>query len=319
MLAYVIRRVLVNIVVFFFISIAIFLLVRAAPGDPVRMMVNPEQIQASGPEFIAAKRAELGLDDGVAVQYARWLGNALSGDLGFSFVSQRPVLEVLGERLGPSVLLMGTALAIGLLIAIPVGIVAAKRKNSFVDYLAAILSLGTISVPSFFIGIAGISVFALTLGWLPSAGMSTPGLGGPDDILRHLILPASILGLLVAGPFVRYVRGAMLTELSADYVRTAEAKGAAPPRVLFRHALRNALIPIITVVMIYIPQMLSGTVVLEQVFAWPGLGQLAVSSTGQLDYPVVVGFALFVGALVLLCNLVADLLCAAVDPRIRLR
>ncbi|TDD96423.1 ABC transporter permease [Actinomadura rubrisoli] len=319
MIAYIVRRLLVNVLVFLFISLGVFLLVRAAPGDPVRMMVNPEQLQAGGPEFLARKRAELGLDRSIAVQYGQWLGGALTGDLGFSYVSGRPVTTVLGERLGPTVLLMGTALLIGLAIAVPVGVLAAVRKNGPVDYTAAVLSLSTISIPSFFLGIVGIYVFALKLGWLPSAGMSTPGGGGPADTLRHLVLPVTILALSIAGPFVRYVRSGMLAELSADYIRTVEARGAGRMRVLFRHALRNALIPLITVLMIYIPQLLGGAVVLEQVFAWPGMGQLAVSSIGQLDYPVVVGFALYTGVLVLLCNLAADLFYAVADPRIELR
>ncbi|MFI6922389.1 ABC transporter permease [Nonomuraea spiralis] len=319
MLTYVARRLAVNVAVFLFISIGVFLLVRAAPGDPVRMMVNPEQLAAGGPEFIARKRAELGLDDPVLVRYVVWLRDALTGDLGYSFVSHRPVGAVLGERLGPTVLLMGTALALGLLVAIPAGTLAAVRRNTAADYASAAVSLAVISVPSFFVGIVAIYVFSLTLGWLPSSGMTNPDDGGGADVLAHLVLPATILALSIAGPFMRYVRGGLIAELGADYVRTAEAKGAAPPRVLLRHALRNALIPLITVVMIYVPQLLAGAVALEQVFAWPGMGQLAISSIGQLDYPVVIGFALFIAVLVLLCNLAADLLYAVADPRISLR
>ncbi|NUR90435.1 MAG: ABC transporter permease [Nonomuraea sp.] len=318
MLAFLARRLLVNAAVFLLISVGVFVLVQAAPGDPVRMMVNPEQLQAGGPQFLAAKRAELGLDAPAVVRYFLWLRGALGGDLGFSYVSRRPVAEVLAERVGPTVLLMSTALVIGLLLAVAAGTLAAVKRNSAADYATTAASLGTVSVPSFFLGIAAIYLFSLRLGWLPSSGMSTPGDGGGGDILRHLVLPAAILGLSIAGPFTRYVRAGLLTELGADYVRTAEAKGAGPGRVLLRHALRNALIPLITVVMIYIPQLLAGAVALEQVFAWPGMGQLAVSSIGQLDYPVVIGFAMFIAVLVLLCNLAADLLYAVADPRISL-
>lgn len=314
--AYVIRRLLVNAVVFVFISIAIFLLVRAAPGDPVRMMINPEQLQSGGPAFVAAKRHELGLDQPLPVQYVSWLGRAVTGDLGYSYLDHRPVTTVLGERVGPTILLMGTALVLALIVAVPVGTIAALRRNGPIDYGAAVLSLGAISVPSFFLGIAAIYVFSLSLGILPSSGMSTPGQEGFTDTVRHLVLPAVILGLSVAGPFVRYVRSGLLSELGADYVRTAEAKGASRARVIFRHALRNALIPLITVVMIYVPQLLAGAVVTEQVFAWPGMGQLAVSSISHLDYPVIVGFALYVAILVLLSNLLADVLYRVVDPRI---
>ncbi|MGV9382280.1 ABC transporter permease [Nonomuraea sp. NPDC003707] len=318
MLAYLVRRLLTNAAVFLLISVGVFLLVRAAPGDPVRMMVDPERLASGGPAFVAAKRAELGLDRPVLVTYGIWLRDVLGGDLGHSFVSRRPVAEVLGERTGPTVLLMGTALAIGLVLAVAAGTLAAIRRDTAVDHATTVAGLGAISVPSFFLGIAAIYLFSLRLGWVPSSGMSTPGDGGAADILAHLVLPAAVLGLSIAGPFTRYVRAGLLAELDADYVRTAEAKGAGPGRVLMRHALRNALVPLITVVMISIPQLLAGAVAVEQVFAWPGMGQLAVSSIGQLDHPVVIGFAMFVAVLVLVCNLAADLLYAVADPRISL-
>lgn len=318
MVAYVIRRLLVNVLVFFGLSVGIFALVRAAPGDPVLVMIDPTQAQGAGPEFLAMKRHELGLDQPLPIQYLSWLRRAITGDLGVSYVSHRGVAEVLTERLGPTILLMGTALAIGLILGALVGTIAAVRRNTAVDYTAAVLSMATVSVPSFFVGIAAIYVFALNLRILPSAGMSTPGAGDGPDILRHLVLPATILGLSVAGPMVRYVRGGLIGELDADYVRTAVAKGASRWRVVFRHALRNTLIPLITIVMIYIPQLLGGAVVIEQIFSWPGMGQLVVSSVAALDYPVVVGFALYIGVLVLLCNLLADVLYAVADPRVRL-
>ncbi|MDX3110009.1 ABC transporter permease [Nonomuraea angiospora] len=318
MLAYLMRRLLTSAAVFLFISAGVFLLIRAAPGDPVRMMVDPERLASGGPAFVAAKRAELGLDRPVLVTYGIWLRDVLGGDLGHSFVSRRPVAEVLGERMGPTVLLMGTALAIGLVLAVAAGTLAAIRRNTAIDYATTVAGLGTISVPGFFLGIAAIYLFSLRLGWVPSSGMSTPGDGGAADVLAHLVLPAAVLGLSIAGPFTRYVRAGLLAELGADYVRTAEAKGAGPARVLVRHALRNALVPLITVVMISIPQLLAGAVAVEQVFAWPGMGQLAVSSTAQLDHPVVIGFAMFVAVLVLVCNLAADLLYAVADPRISL-
>ncbi|QFG21606.1 ABC transporter permease [Actinomadura sp. WMMB 499] len=319
MALYVVRRLLVNVLVFVLISVGIFSLVRLAPGDPVRMMVNPEQMQSGGAAFIEAKRHELGLDRPIVVQYGNWLADAVRGDLGYSYVGHRPVSAVLGERVGPTLQLMGAALVVALVVAIALGVAAAVRRNSAVDYGATVIGLTAVSVPPFFLGIVGIYVFSLKLGWLPSAGMTTPGDGGPLDQLHHLILPGLILAFVTAGPFTRYVRGGLVDELGADYVRTAEAKGAGPVRVVLRHALRNSLIPLITVVMYQIPQMLAGAVVIEQVFAWPGMGQLAVSSIGQHDYPVIVGFALYVAVLVLICNLVADLLYAAVDPRVSLR
>lgn len=316
---FIVRRIVVNIVVFLLISIGIFGLVRAAPGDPVRMMVNPEQVQSGGAAFIAAKRHELGLDRPVVLQYFSWLRRAVTGDFGYSYVSNRPVSAVLGERLGPTVELMGTGLVLGLLIALGVGVVAAVRRNSLVDYGSTVLTLGAVSIPPFFLGIVAIFLFSLKWGLLPSSGMSTAGGGGLGDSLRHLILPALILAFIAAGPFTRYVRSGLIGELGSDYVRTAEAKGAGRARVVLRHALRNSLIPLITVVAYQIPQTLAGAVVLEQVFAWPGMGQLAISSINQQDYPVIVGFALYVAVLVLVCNLLADLLYAVADPRVSLR
>ncbi|TDE01184.1 ABC transporter permease [Jiangella asiatica] len=318
MAAFVARRLGISAAVFLLISIGIFVLVRAAPGDPVSMMVNPEDTLDGGQQFVEAKRRELGLDQPVPVQYLAWLRHALTGDLGYSYVSDRPVLGVLAERLPPTVELMGTALLIALVIAVPLGMLAAVRRNTAVDYMIAALSVTTISIPSFFLGIAAVYVLTLKLGVLPSAGMSTPGQAGVLDAVRHLILPALILSLTIAGPFVRYVRSGLIDELDADYVRTAEAKGATTLRVLSRHALPNALIPLVTVVALRIPHLLAGAVVLEQVFAWPGMGQLAVSSIGRQDYPVIIGFALYVAVLVLICNLAADLLYAVVDPRVRL-
>ena len=315
---YVARRMLVNVWVFLVITVGVFALVHAAPGDPVRMMVNPEQMAAGGADFVAAKRHELGLDSSLPVQYWHWLGRLFSGDLGFSYVSDQPVGSVIAERVGPTVELMGLAFLVSLVVGVPLGIVAAVRRNTAVDYCTAVLSLGAISIPPFFLGIVAIYVFSLVLGWLPSSGMNTPGESSLTDSLRHLVLPVLILGLAAAGPISRYVRSGLIGELTQDYVRTAEAKGASPLRVVLRHAFRNSLIPLITVVTLSIPVMLAGAVVIEQVFAWPGMGQLVVSSISQNDHPVVIGFSLYTAALVLLCNLLADVLYAVADPRVKL-
>ncbi|GAA1973102.1 ABC transporter permease [Amycolatopsis minnesotensis] len=318
MTVFVVRRVLVNLGVFLLISVGVFLLVRAAPGDPVRMLISPDQLQGDA-GFIEVKRHELGLDQPLPTQYWTWFTHALTGDLGHSFVSGRPVTEVLGERLAPTLELMGTALALALVIALGLGVLAAVRRNSFADYAATGLSLGAVSLPPFFLGIVAIYFVSLRWGLLPSSGMTTPGVVDPLDQLRHLALPGLILAFITAGPFTRYVRSGLIEELGADYVRTATAKGVSPARVVVRHGLRNSLIPLITVVMYQIPQLLAGAVVLEQVFAWPGMGQLAISSITQQDYPVIIGFALYVAMLVLACNLIADLLYAVVDPRVGLR
>lgn len=315
MAAYIIRRALIAIPVLIAISIGIFVLVRLAPGDPVTMRLDPE-LAAADPDYIERRRTELGLDGSIPVQYVQWARLTAQGDLGFSFSQRRPVLEVILERLPATLILMGTAIGIALTVSIPLGIVAALRRNSPVDYSVAAISLTAISMPSFFLALGSIYVFGLVLGILPTAGR---GPGGFWESVRYLIMPAGILGFALAGPMTRYVRSSLLEELGRDYIRTARAKGASPTRVVVRHALRNSLVPLITVVAIYIPQMLAGAVVLEQIFAWPGMGRLAISAINGRDYPVIVGFTLFVGLLVVVFNLIADVLYAVVDPRISLR
>ena len=316
MIGYIVRRSLAAVPVLILISMAIFLLVRLTPGDPIAMQTDPE-VASNDPEYLDRRRAELGLDKPIPVQYVAWAKEVATGNLGFSFVSRRPVLELVSERIPATLRLMGTALVIALVVSIPLGILAALFKNSWIDYLTAALSLSAISVPSFFLGLSAIYIFGLTLGWLPTAGMAD----GPGFLanLRYLVMPAGILGIAISGPLMRYVRSGLLDELSKDYVRTAKAKGASPTRVVLRHALRNSLIPLITVIAIQVPKMLAGAVVLEQIFAWPGMGRLVISSISQRDYPVIIGFTLFVGLLVVLFNLIADVLYATADARIKLQ
>jgi ABC-type dipeptide/oligopeptide/nickel transport system permease component len=317
--AYLLRRLMTNVLVFLLITVAIFWLVHKAPGDPIAMRVPAEQLSTGSAEYIAERRAELGLDEPVVVRYGIWLSGAVRGDLGYSMVNGRPVTELLAERIGPTIELMLVGLVISLLIAFPLGILAARRRNSVWDYGTAVVSLGSVSIPVFFLALLAIYVFTLKFQWLPSSGIGDPAAPGLLDSLRHLVLPALVLGIANTGTYLRYVRGSMITELSADYVRTAEAKGAAPRRVVLRHALRNSLIPVLTVIATNMGQLLAGAVVIEQVFAWPGMGQLAVSSVRQQDYSVIVGFALLVAILVLLFNLLADVLYTVADPRVRLR
>jgi ABC-type dipeptide/oligopeptide/nickel transport system permease component len=317
--AYLVRRLATNVLVFLLITVAIFWLVHKAPGDPIAMRIPADQLNSGSAEYIAEQRHALGLDRPVFVQYWFWLTNAIQGDLGYSLLNGRPVTELLGERLGPTVELMLVGLVISLLVAFPLGILAARRKNSVWDYGTAVISLGSVSIPVFFLALIAIFVFTLQWQWLPSSGIADPANPGLLDSIRHLVLPSVILGIANTGTYLRYIRGSMITELGADYVRTAEAKGASPRRVVYRHALRNSLIPVLTVIATNMGQLLAGAVVIEQVFAWPGMGQLAVSSVRQQDYSVIVGFALLVAILVLVFNLLADVLYTVVDPRVRLR
>jgi peptide/nickel transport system permease protein len=229
------------------------------------------------------------------------------------------VAELLGERIGPTVYLMGLSLLLALLIAVPLGLLAAVRKGKVADYVTSLISLSAVSTPPFFLGILAIYVVSVQLELLPSAGMSTPGRESFTDSLLHLLMPLVILGFAQSGVFIRYVRSSVISELRAGYVRTAQAKGLKPARVVTKHVLRNAMIPVITIVALSLPGLLAGAVVIETVFAWPGMGQLAVASVVGRDYPVIIGFALVVAVLVLFSNLIADLLYRLVDPRVKLR
>ncbi len=314
--AFLVRRLLTMVLVFLVISVLIFALVHAAPGDPVSMMIPPDQYNAGTAEYLARMREQLGLNQPLPLQYVSWLRDAVTGDLGYSVASNRPVSELIAERVGPTIELMGLAMLLGLVIAVPLGVLAAAKRNGPVDYVATVVSLVTISTPTFFVGIVAIYFLSLRWGLLPSSGMSDPADGSLPDVLRHLVMPVTILGLGLAGQFTRYVRASVVSELDSDYVRTALAKGVAMRTVLFRHVLRNALIPVITVVALSFPALLGGAVVVEQVFAWPGMGQLSVTAVQRQDYSVIIGFALLVAILVLVSNLLADLLYAVVDPRV---
>lgn len=316
MLKYSLRRVLISLPVVLGITLVAFLLVRLSPSDPVMMMLSPEQ--AGNQAFIDATRERLGLDEPAIVQYVKWLITALQGDLGYSFQNGRPVLQLLGDRMYPTVLLIVASLLIAVIVGIVLGALAAVKQNSAIDYIASLFSVATLSVPGFFLGLAGIYVFSLTLGWLPASGMRPRGSDGALlDVLPHLVMPATILGLTLAGPFVRYVRAAMLEVMSQDFLRTAESKGISRLRIYTRHALRNSLLPLVTVVALTIPSVFGGAVVIESVFNWPGMGNLVLTAIQARDYPVLVGFMLAVAILVLVCNFLADLAYALVDPRIR--
>jgi peptide/nickel transport system permease protein len=314
------RRLLISVPVLIGITILSFIFVRLAPGDPVRMMINPEYMAGGAEEYIAQRRAELGLDKPLPVQYVAWLGEVARGNLGYSFFDRRPVGDIIKERVLPTIELMGSALLLALAIGVPLGLLAAIRQYSVLDYTSTVLSLATISTPSFFLGLAAIYIFSLKLNLVPTSGMFTAGAPRSlGDDLHHLILPAVILGLNLAGPFVRYARSSLLDVIGQDYLTTARSKGLHGRLVIFRHAFPNALIPLITVIGIQVPALFAGAVVVEQIFSWPGMGQLALASITQRDYPVLTGFILIIAVLVLISNLLADFAYAVVDPRIRLQ
>jgi peptide/nickel transport system permease protein len=311
---YLIRRLLITVPVLFGITILCYLILSLTPGDPVQMLISPTISEAD----IEIKRRALGLDQPVAVRYVRWLAELTRGNLGYSFSSGTPVTRRVGERIGPTLTLTVTALALSYLIAIPIGVIVATRRYSWIDYVATFVAFLGISLPTFFLGLAGIYVFALRWPVLPVGGTETlGGDGGTGDLIYHLILPASVLAVAGAGALMRYVRSSMLDVLGQDYVRTARAKGVIEAVVRRRHALRNALIPVITIAGLQLPGLLAGAVVTEQIFEWPGMGRLTIEAINQRDYPVLMGITLVTALLVAAGSLLADLAYSIVDPRIR--
>jgi len=311
--AFLVRRVGQSLVLLLLVTMVTFLLIHSAPGGP-SILLNPdvskEQAQQIG--------ANLQLNDPLPVQYARWLGGLVRLDLGTSYVQEQPVTRVIGRRLGATLALAGLSLVLALLVAVPLGILAAVRRNSFVDHLAAFLSLFGVAVPVFWYGLILIVICGVWLHILPSGGLADdPATFNFGDRVRHLILPTLVLGTTAMAQFTRYMRSGMVAVLSDDYVRTARAKGLSERAVLFRHALRNALIPVVTIIGVVIPRLIGGAAITEKVFSYPGMGSLAVDSAFQRDYPVVMGVTLLVGVAVIAGNLLTDVLYGIIDPRIR--
>ncbi|HEU5328618.1 MAG: ABC transporter permease [Thermomicrobiales bacterium] len=315
---YLLTRVLINIPVLIGITLATYFIINLAPGDPVTAMVSPETVALLGPDYLQQQREQLGLNKPLPVRYVLWLKEIAKGNLGFSLTDRQPIAGKIAERLGPTLKLMGAALLIGIAVAIPLGILSALRQYSFLDYFATVAAFGAISIPSFFLALGAIFIFALKLGWLPVAGMTTVGQPGSFlDSLKHLVLPACILGLGEAAPLIRYTRSSMLEVIRQDYVTTARAKGLRERAVIYRHALRNALIPLVTVVALGLPRLLGGTVIIETVFAWPGMGLLAITAVRGRDYPVIMAINLISAVMIVVSNLLADVIYAVIDPRIK--
>lgn len=315
---YLLRRLAISVPVLLGITLATYVVASFAPGDPVTALLNPEQIASLGPEWVEQQREALGLNEPPAIRYLYWLREAATGNLGFSFVDREPVAEKLLLRLGPTLKLMTTALAIAVLIGIPLGILSAVKQYSALDYGATVFVFAAVSIPSFFLALAAIYVFSLRLGWFPTAGMAT--VGQPPSFLdsaRHLALPATILGLAQAAPLIRYTRSSLLESIGQDYTTVARAKGLSERAVILRHALRNVLIPIVTVIALDVPRLLGGTVIIEQIFSWPGMGTLAISAVLGRDYPVLMAVNLIGALMVIGSSLLADLVYALVDPRIK--
>ncbi len=320
MTRYIVRRLVEAIPLLFLITVAVFTVLQLLPAGPLSIYENDPSMTA---EDMARLEERFGLHDPIPVRYVKWLGTLARGDLGFSLVTQQPVGVMIGDRLPNTLYLMSVVLAITLLIAFPVGILSAARQYSKLDHLATLFSFVGYAVPPFWSGLLLIIMFSVKfrewgLPALPATGMTTLG-GGGDllDRIAHLVMPVAVLALFNSAHYTRYVRSSMLEVIHQDYVRTARAKGLREQAVIWAHALRNAAIPVVTVITLDLPMLFSGAVVTESIFAWPGMGRLFLESAFRFDYAVLMGVVTITAALVILSTLLADLIYAWLDPRIR--
>lgn len=312
---YIIKRLLIAIPTFLGITILVYILSSFASGSPLDMLLQNPYIT---PEEIERKRIEFGLDQPVIIQYFNWLKMLFQGNLGFSYRANLPVLDMILERLGPTLLLTFTATIFSVLIAVPLGIMSAYKPYSLWDYASSGLSFIGSATPNFFAGMILIYLFAVQLKILPIGGMyDSSGIRSFPILLKHLIMPALVLSLQQVGRLIRQTRGSMLEVLSEDYIRTARAKGLKERTVLIKHGMRTALIPVITELGMMIPFLIGGAVVTEQIFGWPGLGSLMVMSISARDYPVIMGITVLVAVAVLVGNILTDIIYSIIDPRIR--
>jgi len=310
----ILRRLLQSIPVFIGITIISFALIHAVPGGPTARLELDADIR---PEDIARIRANMGLDKPVWQQYLIWVGGLLRGDLGISYIDQRPVATQIRERLPKTILLTGVALLLSIGLALPIGVMAAVKQYSWFDNITTVFSTAGISLPSFWLGLMCILIFAVRLHWFPSGGVTT--IGQPfsvPDLLKHLVMPAFVLATISIAGWSRYIRGSMLEVIRQDYVRTARAKGLRERLVIVRHALRNALIPVATLMGLSIPNLVGGALITETIFSWPGIGRLAWHATTKRDYPIIMGVVVMATAMVIFGNLAADVAYGILDPRI---
>lgn len=308
---YLLNRIFQAAVLLFIVSIFMFVLLRLAPGGPA--ILAGEDLTAEAAEQI---RRNLGLDQPLYKQYLSWAGNILQGDAGISFSNSRPVSTLISQRFGPTVLLASAALFLAILISVPLGVISAIKRNSWIDRIATAFAFLGVSIPNFWLGIMLMIFFSVTLAWLPSGGMAR-GTASIVTHAKHLILPAFVLGVASMAQLTRFTRSAMIDAIRQDYTRTAHAKGLAPRVVINKHALRNGLIPVVTMLGVIMPRLFSGAAITESIFSWPGLGRLAVDSAMQRDYPVIMALTLVVSALVITASLVVDVAYVLIDPRIK--
>lgn len=313
MFRYMAKRFLQGIVLLVVVSVVMFVIIRMAPGGPA-VLLQQDITQ----EMADTMARELGLDRPIAVQYLDWASNLLKGNMGQSLSLKRPVGELIRARMGATLWLAGLALLLALGLAIPLGVISAVRRYSIFDYLATAIAFFGISVPVFWFGLMLIILFSVVLQWLPSGGMYTIGADfSAVDRLKHAIMPAIVLSSASMAQLARYTRSSMLSALREDFTRTARSKGLSERLVVYKHALRNALIPVVTMLGVLIPRLVSGAAITESIFSWPGMGRLAVDAAFQRDYPVIMALTLLVSLVVIVAGQVVDFIYVIIDPRIK--
>lgn len=315
MTEYLVRRLLQSVLVIFLITVLTFLLIHAAPGGPTQVMLSP----GLSPEAMEQQKINMGLDKPLPVQYLKWVGDLLQGDLGYTFKNHIPVGDLLWPRIANTFILMGAAWIVSLIIAIPWGIYNSTKEYGFSDQTASFISYVGFAMPTFWFGILLQQYLSLGLDWFPLSDMHARGKeGNIGDLFMHLVLPVTVLALGSLASYMKYSRASMLEVLDQDYIRTARAKGVKERKVVFRHALRNAMIPIITILGLDLPILVSGAVLTENVFNWPGMGRLYVEMAIAREYSVLMAITIVTAVMVVIGNLLADILYAVVDPRVKL-
>ena len=315
MVKYVIKRILYAIPVFLGITFAIYLLINLAPGGPLAILASSGEMSQTDLE---AMKIELGLDKPIVIRYFIWLADLFRGDLGTSYRTSQDVAMMIGQRIQPSLMLTGVGILGAIIIGIPLGIISAYKPNSIWDHISTFIAFIGASVPSFFLSLLLIYVLAVRLHLFSTSGMYSAGAGDDMmDLLHHLALPAFACGIQPIGNYIKQTKSSVLEVLNEEYIKTARSKGLTNPVIVIKHAFRNALIPVVTTISLSIPFLIGGAVVVEQIFAWPGIGSLMITAITSRDYPVIMGVAVLICAVVMIANLILDLIYAALDPRIK--
>ncbi|MVX63247.1 ABC transporter permease subunit [Clostridium chromiireducens] len=315
---YIFKRLIHTVPVLIGISIIVFILIKFQPGDPFSSMMDPNLSQEMKEKMLA----QLGYNDPVLIQYFKWLLNIFQGNLGYSIQFKQSVISVIGSRIGNTVILSFSSMLLSILIAIPCGVISATKQFSKTDYIVTVFAFIGLSIPSFFFGMLLIKIFAVDLGWLPISGMVTTGVSLRGwsfafDVAKHMLLPMIVLALMNTASLMRYTRSDMIDILKTDYIRTARAKGVKRRRIIYEHALKNELLPLITVITMQIPSLLSGALLTETIFVWPGIGRLNYNAVISRDFPLIMGIVMMVAIISLFTNLLADILYVIVDKRVK--